>query len=143
MGSRKVMRKTSVKRQCEFTKDTGERCRARPLSDSKFCFFHDPNKSEEQKVARRKGGYARRSPTLPKNIPEFELKVAEDVVRLLSITINQVRRGEIDPRVANAVGYLSGIILKAKEQGDIEKRLKQIEEIVLKGGPQNVASLYT
>ncbi len=137
------MRKTSVKRQCDFTKDTGERCRAKPLVDLKYCFFHDPDKSEEQKMARQKGGYARRSPTLPKNIPEFELRVAEDVVRLLSITINQVRRGEIDPRVANAVGYLSGIILKAKEQGDIEKRLKQIEEIVLKGGRQNVTSVYT
>jgi len=94
-------------------------------------------------MARQKGGYARKSPTLPKNIPEFELKVAEDVVRLLSITINQVRRGEIDPRVANAVGYLSGIILKAKEQGDIEKRLKQIEEIVFNKGIQDVTSLYT
>ena len=94
-------------------------------------------------MARRKGGYARKSPTLPKNMPEFEIKGAEEVVHLLSVTINQVRRGEIDPRIANAVGYLSGIILKANEQGEIEKRLKQIEEIVLKGGPQNVASVYT
>lgn len=137
------MRKTAVKRQCEFIKDSGERCKAKPVSDSKFCFFHDPNKSEEQKMARQKGGYARRSATLPKNMPEFEIKGAEEVVRLLSVTINQVRRGELDPRVANAVGYLSGIILKANEQGEIEKRLKQIEEIVLKGGPQNVASVYT
>ena len=76
-------------------------------------------------------------------MPDLEIKGAEEVVRLLSVTINQVRKGEIDPRIANAVGYLSGIILKAKEQGDIEERLKQIEEIVLKGGRQNVASVYT
>ncbi len=31
------------------------------------------------------------------------------------------RRGEIDPRVANAVGYLSGTLLKALQQGDIAK----------------------
>jgi len=135
------MRKTSVKSRCEFIKDSGERCKASPVAGSKYCFFHDPDKSEEQKTARQKGGYARRAPRLPKNIPDFEIKGAEEVIHLLSMTINQVRRGDLDPKVANAVGYLSGIILKANEQGEIEKRLKHIEEIVLKGGPQNGASV--
>ncbi len=38
--------------------------------------------------------------------------------------------------------YLSGIILHAKEQGNIEDRLKQSEEIVLKGGPRHVTSVF-
>ena len=63
------------------------------------------------------------------------------MIRLLSVTINQVRRGKLDPKVANAVGYLSGIILKAKEQSEIEVRIKQIEEIVSNGGSQHVTSV--
>jgi len=49
-------------------------------------------------------------------------------VELLSRTVNQTLRGEIDPKVANAVGYLSSVILRAKEQGEIEERVAKIEE---------------
>jgi len=51
-------------------------------------------------------------------------------VKLLSRTVNQTLRGEIDPKVANAVGYLSGVILRAREQGEIEERLAKIEEVL-------------
>jgi hypothetical protein len=50
-----------------------------------------------------------------------------DVANLLASSISQVRRGELDPRIANAVGYLSGILLKALEQGVVEERLQKVE----------------
>jgi hypothetical protein len=50
------------------------------------------------------------------------------VVELLSRTVNQTLRGEIDPKVANAVGYLSSVILRAREQGTLEERLAKLEE---------------
>jgi len=49
---------------------------------------------------------------------------------LLAETINQVRRGEVDPRISNAVGYLAGILLKAKEKDEIEQRLARLESIL-------------
>ena len=49
------------------------------------------------------------------------------LVELLGETINQVRKGQIDPRISNAIGYLSGIMLKAMEQGDLEQRLAVME----------------
>ncbi len=127
--------------RCEFIKDGGDFCKARRLSGSRFCFFHDPARSNERKAASQKGGSRHRMASLPRETAEFEVKKAEDVVKLLSLTVNQVRRGEIDPKVANSVGYLSGIILRAREQGDIEDRLQQIEQIVQKGRPENVAGV--
>jgi hypothetical protein len=53
---------------------------------------------------------------------------ASSVVESLSRTVNQTLRGEIDPKVANAEGYLSGVILRAREQGEIEERVAKIEE---------------
>jgi hypothetical protein len=41
-----------------------------------------------------------------------------------------VRRGEIDPRISNAVGYLAGILLKAKERDELEQRLARLESII-------------
>lgn len=136
------MIKKPTSKQCEFVKNSGGRCRAKPLSGSKLCFFHDPAKATERRAAKQKGGRCRRIVTLPKQTVETKIRTAGDVVELLSATINQVRGGEIDPRIANAVGYLSGIILKAKEQGEIEQRLQQVEEIVRKGDTDHVTRLY-
>jgi len=60
----------------------------------------------------------------------IEIKNTSDIVELLNETINQVRTGKIEVKIANAVGYLSGICLKALEQGDIEKRLEALEDKV-------------
>lgn len=67
---------------------------------------------------------------MPTGTPDFRATSAESVVKLLSRTVNQTLRGEIDPKVANAVGYLSGVILRAREQGEIEERLAKIEEVL-------------
>lgn len=143
MGISERMNKKATSNQCQFVKGTGERCRAKHLAGSKLCFFHDPAKVSEREAACRKGGHSRKMAALPKDAADFEIKKADDVVRLLSVTINQVRKGEIDPRVANAVGYLSGIILRAREQGDIDQRLKQVEQIVLNKGIHDVTGFYT
>jgi hypothetical protein len=46
---------------------------------------------------------------------------------LLTDSINRLRRGQLDPRVANAMGYLTGVLLRALEQGAVEERLARIE----------------
>jgi hypothetical protein len=107
--------------------NSGERCNAIPMTNSKFCFFHHPDRKKERKDARKKGGKRGRMATLGKNAPDVHIKSADDLASLLSETISQVRRGDIDPRIANAVGYLSGTILKAREQGELEERLTKLE----------------
>ena len=49
---------------------------------------------------------------------------------MLGETINQVRRGELDPRVANAVGYLAAHLLKTLERTELEERITDLEAIV-------------
>ena len=68
--------------------------------------------------------------TLPANAPEVEIYDSADVVTLLCQTINQVRRGQIDPRVGNTVGYLANIILAATGQRELETRIAELETLV-------------
>jgi hypothetical protein len=49
-------------------------------------------------------------------------------------SINRLRKGELDPRVANAMGYLASILLRALEQGPMEERLAHLETILGKNG---------
>jgi hypothetical protein len=40
---------------------------------------------------------------------------------MLEETINNLRQGKTDLRVSNAIGFLSGILLKALEKGPLER----------------------
>lgn len=117
---------------CRFRKKNGEICRANAQSENGLCIFHDPTRAREGRRARRNGG-KRRSQTaavLHPGAPDHPIENSKDVVRLLAETINQVRRGQLDPRVANAIGYLSNIVVATLQHGPLEDRLSRLEASV-------------
>ncbi len=116
--------------ECTRVKKGGVRCRARRMENSKFCFFHSPATKQERQSAQRAGGLKNRPLALPSSVPDVPLDNMRDVVRLLADTVNRVRRGELDPKVANSVGYLAGILMKGLERSDIEARLETLEAAV-------------
>lgn len=118
------------KKPCQAVKPDGSRCQAAALPGRDFCFFHDPSKADERREAQSLGGQQNRMKTLDASAPDVEIEDCQDVVRLISETINQVRKGQIDPRVANAVGYLANVLIRAVEQGDMERRLDDLEAVV-------------
>lgn len=120
----------TTKRPCRAAKADGSRCRAAALPGSDFCFFHDPAKADERRAAQSFGGSRNRMKTLSADTPDMKIEDSKDVVKLISATINQVRKGEIDPRVANAIGYLANILIKAVEQGDLEGRIADLEAVM-------------
>lgn len=117
---------------CAAVAQSGKPCRAKPLHGSPYCFFHDPERSDEHLAASRTGGLRRSRPmlTLDPSTPAPELSTAQAVAALLGETIHHVRTGQVDPRVANAVGYLAGVLIRALEQGDLEERLERLEALV-------------
>lgn len=60
----------------------------------------------------------------------IHLRTAEDVRRLLSTTINQVRKGEINVPAARTIIYGAQVLLTVFEQCDISDRLTKLEEAV-------------
>ena len=127
---------------CKGTTKAGQPCKAEALAGGDFCFFHDPDKVKERKAARTKGGQAGKLATLADVKPwrvnraktgevvVFEEVTSIEIVKLLADTIDEVKTGEIDAKVANATGYLAGIILKAIQYEAFEERLAAIEEAV-------------
>ena len=115
--------------KCEYIKQNNSRCGANAMTDSKFCFRHNPDTEVERNIAVLRGGYA-----LKKNnssLPPMKIEKSQDVVLLLVDTINKVRGGEIDTRVANCLGVLSGHLIKAMELSELEKRVETIERVIL------------
>lgn len=114
---------------CSGSKPDGSKCAASAMEGSDFCFFHDPSKSEERLEAQSLGGRGNRIKTLSEDTPDVKITSGEDIVLLLSITISQARRGEIDLRTATVVGYLASIARAALEQSCVEKRLHDLEAV--------------
>lgn len=68
--------------------------------------------------------------TLDPGVPDVKIGNSGDIVGLLAETINQVRQGIIDPRIANAVGYLTNIAMRAVEQNELEARIRRLESLL-------------
>jgi hypothetical protein len=117
-------------RTCAKVKADGNRCGARALNGAEFCFFHDPASVQERAAASRRGGEKNRARVLPSDTSDFPLSGAGDAAALLGRTVNQVLRGELDPRVANTVGYLIGLQIRALDAGKLEERLAGLEALM-------------
>lgn len=97
------------------------------MSNSKYCFFHDPSVTEKRKEALVKGGKQRK-----KQFPleEVEINKVSDILSLLNRCINEIRTGKLSPKTANAIGYLANIALETLKITEIDKRLKEIENVL-------------
>jgi hypothetical protein len=134
---------TTSPSRCKASKADGSPCRgsARPGSD--FCTFHDPALAERRRAGRKAGGEARRArkPAVapggdagPAAVKPVPLAEAKDVKALLAGCINDLRAGRMDPKVGNAVGYLSGLLLKTFEQIDLAAEVEELKKLLPQQG---------
>lgn len=118
--------------KCNFYKD-GKRCNANSMSDSLYCFSHNPDASDEKKLAVTKGGLAKRKNDLV-SLEPVELKTCEQVVFLLEDTINRIRKvdedGEMPLKVASTIGFLATHLLKGIQSSELDKRMEIIESVI-------------
>lgn len=111
--------------QCKHKKRDGERCRAPALTGQARCAMHaEPGRAAElgSRGGRRRAAYT------SDDLREFAApKTAADLRELLAESIIEIRAGKLDPRIANALGYLGASYLRALEISDIESRLDALE----------------
>jgi hypothetical protein len=81
--------------------------------------------------------------TVDPGAPDIHIRDCKDVVVLLSETINQVRKGVIDPRIANSVGYLANQLVRVFAQNDLEDRIEKLEQLISKRRSTIPESLMT
>ena len=116
-----------MSKKCEFVKEGGESCEAWAMSEGDYCYLHNPDISDEAKrEAQAKGGKANKIFILDPQ-PPLDTETAKGVVNLLGDTINKVRAGTLDLKIANCIGYLSGHLIKAIETAELERRVDFLE----------------
>lgn len=117
--------------KCKFIKDNETLCNASSMENSSYCYLHNPDIPEEDKLnAQSRGGKANKIKII-EPLSSIKLTTSNEVVLLLEDTINRVRSGEMDLKVANCIGYLSGHLIKAFEVTQLHQRIELIEKVVL------------
>ncbi len=129
MLNAKIPRSTSLTNQCQGRNARGGTCGAPPTNGSQYCFWHDPTRRDEQRLAATKGGLTSRPRPLPLDTPDPRLRCPGDVVALVEQIAGAVSRGELSPNLANSSLYGASIALRAMEV-EVEARLDQLEHVI-------------
>jgi len=116
--------------KCNHIKENGETCEAYAVKDSEFCYFHNPDISDEEKKEAQTNGGANRALTLKEPLPVLPIANQDDAVLLVADTINRVRAGKLDIRTANCLGFLADKLLKALEASQTNDKLEKIERLL-------------
>ncbi len=117
-----------VGRTCAVELADGRRCRATPLRDGPYCFWHAPEREEEAAEARRLGGLRRRREKTVAGAYDFAgLGTIESIRRILEIaTIDALG---LENSIVRARVLISAALAAAKllETGELEDRLAALE----------------
>lgn len=117
-------------RQCVQVLDNGTQCRAWALQGRDKCFSHDETNKAEKMIAVTKGGGTRRA-VVETPLQQITVNTPTDIVRLLSVTITEVRNGTLDPRIANTIGFLTGHLVRAFELAVLDSKTEEVKALIL------------
>jgi hypothetical protein len=121
----------SARETCSHARRDGTPCRAAALPGKDCCTFHDPELAARRAAGRRQGGETRsRRAAVLATAGDVIFGCVTDVTRLLGDTASQVRRGEIDVRIANALAYTASIALRALVPDEAGKEIEALRQEV-------------
>ena len=116
---------------CVSKNRRGLPCRAPVLEGCDRCYWHHPGKAAERKAAQSRGGRARHGRRMGAGTSgPVEIKNVADVIRVLTMAINDARDLETSVQRARTLGYLAGVALRAVEVGGLEERVAALEAML-------------
>jgi hypothetical protein len=121
---------------CTYVMPSGRLCRATPLRDEPFCFWHSPETAEEAADARRLGGlHRRKKKTVGAAFGFRGLRTVEDNQALLETAAIETLALENSVGRNRALAGYASIGAKLIEVGDLEDRLAVLEAATRAAGP--------
>ncbi len=118
---------------CKYVKTDGQSCQAAAIGDTSYCYWHNPQMAQKRAEARKRGGKNRR--TGKRTSPHhYSIQGVQDILQALENALNDADALENSHSRARTIGYLCQIALKTLEVGEMENRLKALEEETRRSG---------
>ena len=116
-------------RRCQKILEGGRQCAGFALKSGEFCFSHDPHSQAAKSAATRKGGQVR-IVKVSEPLEVVEIETPRDIIKLLAITVKELRAGKILPQIANTTGFLTAQLLRAFEAVETSEKLDAFNSIL-------------
>ena len=118
--------------RCKATNKAGKPCKAHAMSNG-YCYRHNPDIATADKLlASIKGG--RKDKSQAKTAQPIDTEALGGLLDALKTNTNDLRQGNISPRVSNAVVQNIMAIIEVKKVIDLDQRLTQVEQRLNKVG---------
>ena len=115
-------------RACTYQRPDGRSCRATPMRDEPFCFWHAPETAEEAAEARRLGGlHRRKKKTVASIYGVGGLRTIDDLQGLLETAAIETMALENTISRNRAIAGMVAIGAKLIETGELEERIAALE----------------
>ncbi len=114
--------------RCTHVKEDGLPCRANPMRDEDFCFWHHPDHKQDAAKARRLGGLRRRREKTIEgafNLPE-NLDSIEGLRRFVEIAAFDLLGMETSTTRCYAIARVGEVLLKLHDKGQFEQGFADI-----------------
>jgi hypothetical protein len=109
---------------CAAKTQDDQPCQSPVLAGSEFCYFHDPASGKQRREAQSKGGRNRlRLEAIPAPPCEVDLTDPGKITDMLNLVANRLVNGQMEPKVAYAVGYLANLALRLKEVRELDEQI--------------------
>ena len=125
-------------RSCAFIMPDRSPCRANPMRDEQFCFFHHPDHKQEVAEARRLGGNRRRREKTIEGAYDLPdgLRSADSIRRLVEVTTFDLLGMESSIGRANAMLRAAGVAANLLNRADLERRIADLEATLKDRSPE-------
>lgn len=116
---------------CAEVRRDGQPCRAAPLPGNDHCWAHAPELAEKREAARQAGGLNSSGPArVRRMLPSRLAPVATRLEKALA----EVHTGKLEPPRAQAMASLSRALMAVFTGGELEERLRRLEELAAQEG---------
>ena len=114
-----------MKERCSQVKEDGIRCGAEARYSGK-CLFHPPEKADELRQARSRGGKGRQVGDGGPVVDETSREAR--VYSICRRTVRDVRMGKMEAKSGSAIASLCSVMLKAISAMETDKRVDDVEK---------------
>jgi hypothetical protein len=120
--------------KCKHIKANKKKCNSYSMNDSDFCYLHNPEIKESEKQKHRKNGglHSAIKINCDSDFEYYELNSIENIIQLNAVLINKVLNAKLDLRILTGIGYSLNLQMKLIDLHTIEKKLENIENIIIK-----------
>ncbi len=117
-------------RRCRGANTADQRCDAKPVRPSGWCYWHDPALETERTEGRRQGGKSRSNQARARKQLPTNAMTMQEVQALLGVTFKGVLTGKIEPGVGTACANIARAMTQVAGVAEIEEQIAELRQMI-------------